>query len=58
MGGRGFETPLLRKAIKLTLLEPDNQAYRQLTDRLLEIYRQACRVQCGRRLNQARPCCC
>jgi transposase len=36
---------LLRKAIKLTLQEPENQAYRQFTDRLLEIYRQACRVQ-------------
>jgi transposase len=36
---------LLRKAIKLTLLEPNNQAYRQFTDRLLEIYRTACRVQ-------------
>jgi hypothetical protein len=36
---------LLRKAIKLTLLEPENSDYRQLTDRLLEIYRAACRVQ-------------
>jgi transposase len=36
---------LLRKAIKLTLQEPANQEYRQFTDRLLEIYRQACRVQ-------------
>ena len=36
---------LLRKAIKLTLLEPDNAEYRRLTDRLLEIYRAACRVQ-------------
>jgi transposase len=36
---------LLRKAIKLTLLEPVNPEYRQFTDRLLEIYRQACRVQ-------------
>ncbi len=44
---------LLRKAIKLTLLEPDNQEYRQLTDRLLEIYRQACRVQSDRRLGEA-----
>ena len=44
---------LLRKAIKLTLLEPDNEEYRQLTDRLLEIYRQACRVQCDRRLGDA-----
>lgn len=36
---------LLRKAIKLTLLEPNNEEYRQFTDRLLEIYRAACRVQ-------------
>jgi hypothetical protein len=36
---------LLRKAIKLTLLEPENSDYRQLTDRLLEIYRAACRLQ-------------
>ncbi len=36
---------LLRKAIKLTLQEPENPEYRQFTDRLLEIYRQACRVQ-------------
>ena len=44
---------LLRKAIKLTLLEPDNAVYRQLTDRLLEIYREACRVQSDRRLGDA-----
>jgi transposase len=42
---------LLRKAIKLTLQEPDNQEYRQFTDRLLAIYRQACRVQRDGRLN-------
>jgi transposase len=42
---------LLRKAIKLTLMEPGNAAYRQLTDRLLEIYREACRVQRDRRLS-------
>src|SRR5262249_28644283 len=30
---------LLRKAIKLTLQEPENPEYRQFTDRLLEIYR-------------------
>ncbi len=44
---------LLRKAIKLTLLEPGNGEYRQLTDRLLEIYRDACRVQSDRRLSDA-----
>ena len=41
----------LRKAIKLTLLEPANAEYRQFTDRLLEIYRAACRVQRDRRLS-------
>ena len=44
---------LLRKAIKLTLLEPTNQEYRRFTDRLLEIYRAACRVQQDRRLSDA-----
>ena len=44
---------LLRKAIKLTLQEPANQEYRQFTDRLLEIYRQACRVQRDGRLSAA-----
>ena len=44
---------LLRKAIKLTLQEPANQEYRQFTDRLLEIYRQACRVQRDGRLSSA-----
>jgi len=43
----------LRKAIKLTLLEPANAEYRQFTDRLLEIYRAACRVQRDRRLSAA-----
>jgi hypothetical protein len=41
----------LRKAIKLTLMEPTNAEYRQFTDRLLEIYREACRVQRDRRLS-------
>lgn len=44
---------LLRKAIKLTLQEPNNQEYRQFTDRLLEIYREACRVQKDGRLSAA-----
>jgi transposase len=44
---------LLRKAIKLTLQEPENPEYRQFTDRLLEIYRQACRVQRDGRMNAA-----
>jgi len=41
---------LLRKAIKLTLEEPTNAEYRRFTDRLLEIYREACRVQRDGRL--------
>jgi transposase len=41
---------LLRKAIKLTLQDPKNSEYRQFTDRLLEIYRSACRVQRDGRL--------
>jgi transposase len=41
---------LLRKAIKLTLQAPDNAEYREFTDRLLEIYREACRVQRDKRL--------
>jgi transposase len=41
----------LRKAIKLTLLDPTNAGYRQFTDRLLEIYHEACRVQRDRRLS-------
>jgi hypothetical protein len=44
---------LLRKAIKLTLLDPQNTAYRDFADRLLAIYRQACRVQRDRRLSDA-----
>jgi hypothetical protein len=42
---------LLRKAIKLTLLEPSHPDYRQFTDRLLEIYRAACRVQQDQRFS-------
>jgi transposase len=42
---------LLRKAIKLALLEPENLEYRHFTDRLLEIYREACRVQRDGRLS-------
>ena len=44
---------LLRKAIKLTLQDPNNQEYRRFADRLLEIYRQACRVQGDGRLGDA-----
>src|SRR4051795_7044517 len=44
---------LLRKAIKLTLQEPNNTDYRQFADRLLEIYRAATRVQHDGRLGDA-----
>ena len=44
---------LLRKAIKLTLLGPENAEYRRLADGLLEIYRKACRVQQDGRLSDA-----
>ena len=44
---------LLRKAIQLTLLEPANAEYRCFADRLLEIYRSACRVQRDGRLSDA-----
>lgn len=44
---------LLRKAIKLTLQEPNNPEYRRFTDRLLEIYHRACRVQRDQRLSAA-----
>lgn len=44
---------LLRKAIKLTLLDPANAEYRTFTDRLLEIYRAACRVSRDGRLGDA-----
>ena len=44
---------LLRKAIKLTLQDPHNEDYRNCTDRLLEIYGAACRVQGDQRLGDA-----
>ena len=44
---------LLRKAIKLTLQDADEPAYRAFADRLLEIYREACRVQGDGRLSDA-----
>ena len=44
---------LLRKAIKLTLQDPDNPDYRRFADRLLWIYREACRVQRDGRLGDA-----
>jgi hypothetical protein len=44
---------LLRKAIKLTLHDPDNADYRNFTDRLLAIYHEACRSQGDGRLSEA-----
>lgn len=44
---------LLRKAIKLTLQDPTNSDYRTFTDRLLAIYREACRVQRDQRYGDA-----
>jgi transposase len=44
---------LLRKAIKLTLQDPHNAAYRAFTDRLVDIYRAAGRVQRHGRLSDA-----
>jgi transposase len=44
---------LLRKAIKLTLQDPTNEDYRQFADRLLAIYREACRVQRDGRFGDA-----
>jgi transposase len=44
---------LLRKAIKLTLQAPDDLAYRHFADRLLEVYREACRVRRDGRLSDA-----
>lgn len=42
---------LLRKAIKLTLQDPNNPEYRAFTDSLLAIYRRSCRVQADGRLS-------
>jgi transposase len=44
---------LLRKAIKLTLQQPNNQEYRAFADGLLAIYRKACAVQRDGRLSDA-----
>jgi transposase len=44
---------LLRKAIKLTLQAPDNAEYRTFADRLLEIYRAACRIKQDKRFGDA-----
>jgi transposase len=42
---------LLRKAIKLTLIAPENASYREFADRLLAVYRQALKVKQDRRLS-------
>ena len=44
---------LLRKAIKLTLQDPQHVAYRTFTDRLLSIYRSACSLQRDQRFSAA-----
>ncbi len=44
---------LLRKAIKLTLLAPEDAEYRRLTDGLLAIYRKACKIPQDGRLSDA-----
>lgn len=44
---------LLRKAIRLTLLEPENEAYRRFLEGLLEVYRTACRFSRDGRLGDA-----
>lgn len=44
---------LLRKAIKLTLHDPANKEYREFADRLLEIYRRACRTRQDGRFGDA-----
>ena len=41
---------LLRKAIRLTLLQPDHEEYRTFLTGLLELYRKACRLKQDRRL--------
>jgi hypothetical protein len=44
---------LLRKAIKLTLQDPDNKTYRDFADSLLTIYRTAKKVVADQRFNDA-----
>lgn len=44
---------LLRKAIRLTLLKPENAEYRRFLDGLLAIYRNACRFAADRRLGES-----
>lgn len=44
---------LLRKAIRLTLLEPASRKYRRFLDGLLELYRSACRFAQDQRLGES-----
>jgi transposase len=44
---------LIRKAIKLTLQDPNNAEYRRFADGLIEIYRKSCRVKADGRLGDA-----
>jgi uncharacterized small protein (DUF1192 family) len=44
---------LIRKAIKLTLQDPENQGYRHLADRLLEIYYSAKRIKADGRFKDS-----
>jgi transposase len=44
---------LLRKAIKLALQDPDRADYRNFTDAVLAIYRDACRIQRDQRFSAA-----
>ena len=44
---------LLRKAIKLTLQDPENKSYREFTDSLLAIYRRAKRIAKDQRFGDA-----
>jgi transposase len=57
VSGRGPTTRsvpgMIRKAIRLTLLQPDNEEYRTFLTGLLTLYRKACRLQQDRRLKPA-----
>ncbi len=45
---------LIRKAIRLTLLQPDSEEYRTFLTCLLTLYRKACRLKQDRRLKRRR----
>ncbi len=47
---------LIRKAIKLTLQDPQNRDYRKLADGLLGVYRQAKRIKADKRLLDSTRC--